>query len=79
MRQPNNPYKNNPNAVPPVIEGHQHLIPTANRLLTMTAKAVWKGTKLLVRVALHLPRLFVRVNQKPAARPQTDRRRPTAL
>jgi hypothetical protein len=74
MRQPNNPYKNNPKAVPPAITGHQHLIPPANRLLAMTAKGVWKGAKLLVRVALLLPRAFVRINHKPDRNEHNTRR-----
>jgi hypothetical protein len=77
MRQPNNPYKNDPGAVPPAGGGHDHLIPTANRLLAMTAKGVWKGAKLLVRVALSLPRLFVRVNHKPTRPDHPDRERPS--
>jgi hypothetical protein len=64
MRQPTNPYKNSPNAVPPAIGGHKHLIPPANRLLAMTAKGVWKGVKLLARIAFYIPRAFVRVNHR---------------
>jgi hypothetical protein len=65
MRQPTNPYKNSPHAVPPAIDRHIHLIPPAKRLLALTAKGVWKGAKLLARIAFFLPRAFVRVNQKP--------------
>ena len=65
MRQPTNPYKNSPNAVPPAIERHNHLIPLANRLLAATAKKAWKGVKLLARIAFFVPRAFVRVNHRP--------------
>jgi hypothetical protein len=76
MRQPENPYKNSPHAVPPVVSrGHEHLIPVANRLLAMTARGVWKGTKLLVKAALVLPRVFVRMNQRSAQNERKDARR----
>ena len=48
--------------VPPAINPQQydHLIPAANRLLKVTAKATWKMMKFLVISAFQIPGLIKR-------------------
>jgi hypothetical protein len=47
---------------------HIHI---ANRLLLLAAKASWSGLKLIVKTAIQIPRIFIRLNTRPENRPDT--------
>jgi hypothetical protein len=40
-------------------------IPFANRLLLIAARVSWSGFKIIVKTAVRIPRLFVRLNTRP--------------
>ena len=56
-----------------VLQNTDHLVPHANRLLTIAGKAAWGMTKLLVGVAIRIPGWFIRANKRHLAdRHKTD-------
>ena len=45
-------------------------IPVANRLLLIAARVGWSGIKLIVKTAVRIPGLFVRLNTRSGSRPK---------
>ncbi len=55
----------------------QDPVPVANRLLLIAARITWTGVKLIVKTAIRIPRLFVRLNTRPETHDQpTPHNRP---
>lgn len=46
------------------IDETDHLVPHANRLLVLAAKGAWRVTKFVAGVAIRIPGLFVRLNER---------------
>jgi hypothetical protein len=47
-------------------------IPLANRLLLIAAQAGWSGIKLIAKMAVRIPGLFVRLNTRSGSHPKNS-------